>query len=204
MSKTKPKAGGRGVKDIAPDRLAQLNAGAQTLTLTECLAVDFAALMGNILPEVGSSALFEMKAAASTGILRRMALAADLIVHRLGAPAFGKLARHPSDTARGWACFMLGSSPGVDLAARLAAIRLHADDPHFGVREWAWMAMRPHLAAELERAIVLLTAWTSDPSERIRRFACESIRPRGVWCPHIGALKQRPEMALAKIGRAHV
>jgi 3-methyladenine DNA glycosylase AlkC len=179
----------QGVKDITPERLAQLNAGAPSTTLTECLAVDFAALMRHVLPKIGSDALAEMRAAAATGITRRMALAARLMRGQ-------KLARHPSDTVRGWACFMVGAAQDMDLAARLAAIRPYADDPHFGVREWAWLAVRPHLAADLQNAIALLAAWTPDPSERVRRFASESIRPRGVWCAHMVALKQRPDLAL--------
>ncbi len=194
------KARGRGVKDIAGDRLAQLNAGAETATLTECLAIDFAALMGNVLPEIGDDALAAMKQAASVGISRRMPLAASLVAKRIGFPALEKLARHPSDTARGWACFMIGAAEEANLARRLAAIRPYADDPHFGVREWAWMAVRPRLAAELEKAIGLLAAdWATDPSERVRRFASEAIRPRGVWCAHIAALRQHPELALTVI-----
>lgn len=187
----------RGVKDITADRLAQLNAGAEAATLTECLAVDFAALMGAILPDIGNHCIDEMRQAASTGISRRMPLAARLIMARLGFSALETLAHHPSDTARGWACFMIGAAEKMDLAQRLAAIRPLADDRHFGVREWAWMAVRPHLSTELEEAIsVLATGWTTDPSERVRRFACEAIRPRGVWCAHIAALRQQPERAL--------
>lgn len=190
------KAKGRGVKDITADRLAQLNAGAEASTLTECLAVDFVVLMGEILPEMGNDALVEMKEAASTGILRRMALAARVIVDQFGPSALERLARHPSDTARGWGCFIIGNAENMNLSARLAAIRPYADDLHFGVREWSWMAVRPHLAAELETAIASLSEWTADPSERVRRFASEAIRPRGVWCAHIGVLKQQPEIAL--------
>lgn len=191
------KTKGRGVKDITPDRLAQLDAGAETTTLTECLAVDFATLMGTVLPEIDGAALIEVREHASTGILRRMALAARVIVDGVGRPfALERLARHPSDTARGWACFIIGAAADMELSSRLEAIRPYADDPHFGVREWSWMAVRPHVAAELEAAIALLTGWTTDPSARIRRFASEVIRPRGVWSTHIGALKQQPEMAL--------
>ncbi|MGO3930097.1 HEAT repeat domain-containing protein [Rhodopseudomonas pseudopalustris] len=190
------KAKGRGVKDIAAERLAQLNAGAEAATLTECLAVDFAVLMATILPDIGNDALAEIRNNASTGILRRMSLAASVITDRFGPAALEQIARHPSDTARGWACFMIGRDGAMDLSARLTAIRPYADDPHFGVREWSWMAVRPHLSAELEAAIDLLAAWTADPSERIRRFASEAIRPRGVWCAHIGVLKQQPDIAL--------
>ena len=57
--------------------------------------------------------------------------------------------------------------------------------------------MRPQLAADLENALTIISAWTADPSERLRRFASEATRPRGVWCAHIKALKQNPEVALS-------
>jgi 3-methyladenine DNA glycosylase AlkC len=186
------------IQTITPHRLAQLNAGEEATTLTECLAVDFAMLMGHALPEIGDDALTEMRQAASLGISRRMPFAARLLADRIGFSVQEKLASHPSDTVRGWGCFMIGIAEGLNLAQRLAAIRDYADDSHFGVREWAWMALRPHLADELEKAIALLAAdWSLDPSERIRRFASESIRPRGVWCAHLTALRQHPELALA-------
>lgn len=191
------KATGRGVKDLDPDRLARLSAGeVEAATLTECLAVDFAALMRNVLPEISSDALAEMELGAATGISKRMSLAARLIRQELGDPALDRLGRHQSDTARGWACFMIGAAD-MPLHDRLAAIRSYADDRHFGVREWSWMAVRPHLAAELESAIAMLAEWTADPSERVRRFASEAIRPRGVWCAHIGALRAQPQLGLA-------
>lgn len=194
MSAAKP--AGRGVRDISPARLARLNAGeVEAATLTECLAVDFAVLMGNILPEIGTDTLAKMKQGAGQGISRRMALAAQLIRQDLGDTALDRLGLHPSDTARGWACFMVGAAQ-IPLHDRLAAIRPYADDRHFGVREWSWMAVRPHLAAELETAIAMLAAWTADPSERVRRFASEALRPRGVWCTHIGALKTQPQLGL--------
>lgn len=72
-------------------------------------------------------------------------MVADVIVDHLGPSALELLAQHPSDTARGWACFMIGNADDMKLSVRLAAIRPYADDPHFGVREWSWMAVRPHL-----------------------------------------------------------
>ncbi|MEN4918045.1 DNA alkylation repair protein [Achromobacter spanius] len=190
------KPAGRGVKDIAPTRLAQLNAGEPAATLTECLAVDFAALMRAAAPQVGAQGLALMQAQAGAGISRRMALAARILLDGPGPQALAAMRAHASDTVRGWACFMVGALPGVSVAQRLDLIRPLADDPHFGVREWAWLAVRPHLAADLETAVKRLRPWTKEPSERLRRFASESLRPRGVWCAHIGALKADPAIAL--------
>ncbi|CAM2753526.1 hypothetical protein ACSL103130_01215 [Actinomyces slackii] len=61
------------------------------------------------------------------------------------------------------------------------------------MREWVWMAARPTLVSDLDASIDHLADWTQDPSERIRRFASESLRPRGVWATHIAALKEAPE-----------
>ncbi|WP_018182778.1 DNA alkylation repair protein [Kaistia granuli] len=188
---------GRRVADIKPDRLAELSSGRfETTTLTECLAVDFAVLMRAALPEMGEEAAAHMREQSGAGISRRMALAGRLIRERLAEATIEALRHHPSDTVRGWACFAIGDRAGLTLADRLDGIRPLADDVHFGVREWSWMAVRPHLTADLDEAIARLVPWTSDPSERLRRFACEAIRPRGVWCAHIGTLKQRPEQAL--------
>ncbi len=185
------------VADIDPQRLATLNAGeAQTTTLTECLAVDFAALLEACIPEVGKAAVDRVRTARTQGISRRMALLGDLLVDCLADAGLARLQRHPSDTVRGWACFAIGARPDRRLDERLQAIRPLADDPHFGVREWAWMAVRPHLARELEAAIALLVPWTTDGSERLRRFASEATRPRGVWCAHLPALKRSPRLGL--------
>ncbi len=80
--------------------------------------------------------------------------------------------------------------------ALIAELGASADHPHFGVREWAWMAVRPHLAGDLATGLALLTPWTQEPSERLRRFASEAIRPRGVWCAHLSEMKNHPEWAL--------
>ena len=56
--------------------------------------------------------------------------------------------------------------------------------------------MRTTIAAQLEVAIAALVPWTAEPSERLRRFASEATRPRGVWCTHLASLRQAPEQAL--------
>jgi 3-methyladenine DNA glycosylase AlkC len=91
---------------------------------------------------------------------------------------------------------VIGAHPSLTLAQRLTRVRPFADDSHFGVREWAWLALRSHLAADVDASLELLQPWTSDASPRVRRFAIESMRPRGVWCTHIDVLKKDPALAL--------
>jgi 3-methyladenine DNA glycosylase AlkC len=91
---------------------------------------------------------------------------------------------------------LVGAAKEYTLSERLTQIRPLADGHHFGVREWARMAVRPYIAADLDSAIALLAGWAAEPSERLRRFASEATRPRGVWCTHIGPLRQFPEQAL--------
>ena len=179
-------------------RLAELNAGRiEAAMLAECLAVDFGVLMTSVFPELPEDTVNRMQAAKDEGILKRMGLAGQLLWQAWGADGLARLQQdHPSDTVRGWGCFLVGARDDLDVAARLALIRPLADDPHFGVREWAWMAVRPHLVAELDASIALLAGWTGDVSERVRRFASEALRPRGVWAGHIAALKRQPEKGL--------
>jgi 3-methyladenine DNA glycosylase AlkC len=63
-----------------------------------------------------------------------------------------------------------------------------------GVREHAWICVRPHLANELDAGIRLLEPWTRDPDPNVRRYASEITRPRGVWCQHLQPLKEDPAL----------
>ena len=185
------------VADIDPARLALLNAGeTETRTLTECFAVDFLALLKSAFPEIGEAAADRVEAARGEGISRRMVLLGQIMAERFADDGADALVAHPSDTVRGWACFLVGALSDRSLAWRLEAVRPFADDPHFGVREWAWLAVRPHIAKDLDAAVALLSGWTASPSDRLRRFASEATRPRGVWCAHISVLKETPDLGL--------
>lgn len=183
--------------DVTPALHAALSRGEiASATLTEGLALDQALLVRTVFPALSAAAQARAQAIAQQGILQRMAAMGALLHAEFGDAATATAQAHGSDTVRGWACFMQAARPDLALAARLAAVRPLADDPHFGVREWAWLALRPHLARELPAAIAGLAAWTAEPSERLRRFASEALRPRGVWCAHIAALKQAPQQGL--------
>ena len=191
------KHGGVGLAHVADPRLASLSGGtAESRTLVECLAIDFAVLLRAVAPDLGEDALHRVEQQSSVGISKRMKFVGQLCLDRLGTAAIDRFMAHPSDTVRGWACFMVGARSDLTTATRLSNIRQFADDSHFGVREWAWLAIREQLTEDLVQSIAMLSAWTHEPSERLRRFASEALRPRGVWCAHIQALKDQPELAL--------
>lgn len=195
-----PRRGSRRRSDISPALLRKLNRGeAEAATLVEMLAIDFARLLAAVAPGIARSSVAEMRRAATAGVTRRMALAGQHLHEHFGPAAYVHLARHRADTVRGWAAFLLAVTPHFTLGERLQLMRMLANDPHSGVREWAWISVRPLIAAELDHAIELLEPWTVSTSPYIRRFASEATRPRGVWCAHLEPLKREPARALSLI-----
>ncbi|WP_053352730.1 DNA alkylation repair protein [Leucobacter musarum] len=181
--------------DISSEHARALNSGiAASRTLTEALAVDQVELLEHVLPDIDPATRASIREAADVGILRRMTRTGTLLCGALDDTAAAALAHHASDTVRGWYCFAVAAREPQGINTLLNDLRVSADDPHFAVREWAWMAARPQLSADLQRSIEVLVTWTADSSERVRRFACESLRPRGVWATHIAELKQHPEL----------
>lgn len=181
---------------IPSAHLADLDAGtAEARTLAECLAVDQPALARAM---VGDETVVRAAAEGKAlGISRQMAAVGAALAASVTAQALERLAAHPSDTVRGWAAFAIGQAgEGVPLERRLEAQRRFAADGHFGVREWAWLAVRPFLLEDMGAAIAALVPWTADPDPNIRRFAVEATRPRGVWCGHCAALKRDPAPGL--------
>lgn len=186
------------VSDIDVKHLHALNSGrTQSRTLSEALAVDHLALLQNSIPNVPAGLVAAVADAQPLGILKRMQSIGTALHEYLPEEECLKLTRHTSDTVRGWACFAVSADPTSQEVERLLArIRPAADDLHFAVREWVWMAARPRLSADLELSIGLLAEWTGSPSERVRRFASEALRPRGVWARHIAELKLNPDLGL--------
>lgn len=166
-------------------RLARAVAGHVGLDPTHARLGDTLALLGSVKPMQRHAhiarALYDLAAAHPQRDVR------DAVAHAL--------ATHPSDTARGWAVQWLQFA-GQPVAERLIGVRRFAADPHFGVRELAWMAVRDAVIADLDGALRELQPWVRDADENIRRFASELTRPRGVWCAPIEALKTEPWRAL--------
>jgi 3-methyladenine DNA glycosylase AlkC len=175
-----------------PERIASLSLGLEEArNLMEMLAVDFSLLIKTVFPDIAVPAI-----PAKLGITKRMQLAAALICEQLDfAAVHQKLHNHPSDTMRGILCYVI-SRQDRNLSALLELINPFADDPHSGVREWAQIALRQKVSQNLTESLDILLPWVHAPSERLRRFASEITRPRGVWCAHIPELKETPWLAM--------
>jgi 3-methyladenine DNA glycosylase AlkC len=200
--------GARRREDIPAEVLRGLNEGwLATVNLTEWLAIDMALLLRCVLRQLDYPNLEDTLGSvadglASAGVMQRIegigtALHAAFQEHPTRAAVVESLATHSADTVRQWANYMIAADPNLSLAERLSVTRRFAANEHFGVRECAWMSVRPFLNAELEHGLALLQPWVHDPDPNIRRFAVEGTRPRGVWCAHINALKQNPDVGLA-------
>ncbi len=188
--------GARRLAEVGPELRTQLQKGeVASRTLAEALTIDLAVLFGHVLGRAGAAGAARLAAAAGLGYTARMALAGAEL-GKLGPAALADALAHPSDSVRGFAAYALAqAAPALDVTLRDRLEPL-ADDPHFAVREWAWLAARPHIVADPDRAIALLSPWAHSPRANLRRYASEATRPRGVWCRHIDLLKREPERAL--------
>ncbi len=192
---------------IPPEVLQALNAGRiATVNLNEFLAIDLAQLASRVASDVGLdpgaerltdtlAMLQAFKPMQRQGHIARALY--DMTALRQDRDAIAhRLATHPSDMARSWAASWLTCTE-QNLADKLAALHRFAADPHFGVREMAWSAVRTDVILSLDEALVLLQKWVQDADPNIRRFACELTRPRGVWCAQIETLTREPWRGLS-------
>jgi 3-methyladenine DNA glycosylase AlkC len=179
--------------EIPPAVLSALSRGEiETANLVEGLALDFQILLLTAFPNLlGVEALD-----ASTPYTHRLKRAAALVWDQCGERGFSHCLGHASDTLRGIAAYIVPLRGDRTASHVLEAIRPLAADPHFGVREWAWLGIRPLIVAEPREYIKELDPWVHDGCLNIRRFATESTRPRGVWCSHIHLLRSEPEIAI--------
>jgi hypothetical protein len=197
--------GARTISQIPPEIREQLNNGSiESANLNEWLAINHKQLLEAVLTHWNrKDYLNDILTDIANLKKQTVTVVNETIGVRLltqsylynDTTLFEKLATHPSDTVRCWATYFIGKSDH-SLEEKLERMRPFAADTHFGVREISWIALRADITENLEQAIRLLTPWTVSENEYIRRFACESIRPRGVWCKHIETLKETPEPAL--------
>jgi len=196
--------GARRIAEIPNSILEQLNRGQlETANLIESLAIDFGLLLQSTFSPPPPALIAQLEATPGQAWLQKMRLVSQGLYEHYGDQIIDRLLSHPADTVRGWAAGVIGLIPDLPLDKRLARLRPLADDPHFGVRETAWLLVRQHIVEDILTALQLFQDWVKDASPNIRRFAIESTRPRGVWCSHINLLKIQPELGLPLLTSLH-
>lgn len=198
--------GARSTKDLSAEILDQLNKGEiETVNLTEWLAVNQTILLENLLRD-NNRLQYLKPILAEVNKLKKQTT--NTLNETIGLTLLNEcfenndrqflkeISSHTSDTVRCWITYTIGRNPQLSLSEKLQQIQPFAADTHFGVREISWMTVRQSIIENLEESLHILSGWTLSENENIRRFATEATRPRGVWCAHIEALKQRPELAL--------
>lgn len=178
----------------------------ETVNLAEWLVVDQESLARNVFekeewgfllqPLEESFSLLKIKTAPKKMDVIGKVLAQGFSSKSKFKHALGRLMEHRSDIVRSWACFMIGSRSGLSLEECLKLIKEFAADRNMSVREAAWIAIRPRIVPQLDESLGLLQGFSLHKDPNIRRFASEITRPRGVWCNHIQALKENPQLGL--------
>ncbi len=178
-------------KQIAQEIIDLLNSGErEAKNLMEFLVIDYRLLCLNVLPN-----FVYPKEANNLGIVGKLRKISFELNNQFGFKVFGQISRHKSDVIRSLACLLVECQK-LKFQDKLDLIIPLADDTNSGVREWAWMALRGDFTENLGSNIKLLSKYTYDSSDNIRRFVSELSRPRGVWCSHITQLKKTPWLAL--------
>ena len=200
--------GAQKVIEIPHDVLALLNAGSiPTVNLTEWLAVDHSQLVKRVFPSMGIDATMinqvveEINRQKKPSTMNVIKVVGSFLYEKYANTSqyttlFQQLSMHLSDSVRCYACYFVASNPAIPLVDKLNLLKPLVADNHFGVREVVWMALRPEMSDNLNICIPLMAQWAESDNPNIRRFSCEALRPRGVWCMHIEALKESPEIYL--------
>lgn len=178
----------------------------ETVNLAEWLVVDQESLARNLFQKENwgfllktleeSFALMKIKTAPKKMEVLGMVLAQGFPTKVQFENGLRMLKEHRSDVVRSWACFMIGKRSELSIKQSLKHIQPLAADGNMSVREAAWLAIRPRIITQLEESLRLLMGFSLHRDANIRRFASEITRPRGVWCNHIPALKENPELGL--------
>ncbi|MGG8496087.1 DNA alkylation repair protein [Tenacibaculum sp. TC6] len=200
--------GARKVTDIPTKVLDLLNLGKiETVNLTEWLAINHSQLIEHSFLDLGISntitsiVVDEIQKQKKPSTMNSIKIVGETLCKQFkNSPqfpiVFENLKNHPSDSIRGYVPYLISLNDELKIEEKLDQAKPLVADHHFGVREVVWMALRPDIDKNLLQSIKILTLWSKNKDGNIRRFASESIRPRGVWCKHIEVLKENPELAL--------
>lgn len=178
----------------------------ETVNLVEFLVVDHVKLFLGVRPTLAlddataKQIKAKIKKLAAEGVTQRLVQTGAAFHEALTGTdnretVYQQMATHTSDIVRNWAAYMDTADAKLTFAKRLQRARKFAIDPNMGVREIAWMAVRLPAADKIVSEIEKLYPLARHKNHLARRFAIELSRPCGVWCKHIVALKERPEVA---------
>jgi hypothetical protein len=185
--------GARRLADVTTELRVQIESGdANTATHIEQMAVSFSALMAAVEPDLADVAVV----LDDLPFIQRYRRAGALLLEKYGEAAYAHWPRADrNDIYRGWQAFAIAAA-GLDVGNAFAAAIPFAADPHFGVREWAWLAVRDHVVAEPAEAVCVATRLSQEATAGgfHVRFAVEATRPRSVWGRHVLLYKREPEL----------
>jgi len=194
--------GARSLKDIKPEVVEYLNKGViETKNLMEWLVTDQLALLKLVLRDINKD---EWYTSFEVAVNRQKKLTANsntkVIGETLGTltsdtSIYNTLKTHTSDLVRCWSCWA-ESLLHDNVPDLLKVLKPYVADSHFGVREVVIFASKERMIEDLDTAIAILSKWTNDEDENIRRFAVEAMRPIGVWTKKITAFQENPEKGL--------
>ncbi|CAL2092575.1 DNA alkylation repair protein [Tenacibaculum sp. 190524A05c] len=194
--------GARSAKDLNPEAIEYLNKGLiETKNLMEWLAVDQLALLKLVLSEIGKIEWFsDFEAVVNqqkkpTANSNTKVIGQNFGVLTQNQEIYKVLKNHTSDVVRCWSCWA-ESIHYDEVLTLLPVMQQYAADTHFGVREVVIFATKERMIEDLDTAISILTEWTSDEDENIRRYAVESLRPVGVWTKKIAEFQENPEKGI--------
>lgn len=197
--------GPRSLKDLNPEVIEYLNKGwVETKNLMEWLATDQLVLLKGVLNdlkkgewypdfEIAVNAQKKPTANSNTKVIGQTfsMLTSDTAI-------YDSLKSHTSDLVRCWSCWaeslLYDSVPEL-----LEAMKVYAADTHFGVREVVIFATKERMIEDLDTSIAILSTWTQDTDENIRRYAAEALRPVGVWTKKVTAFQEDPEKGISLI-----
>lgn len=202
------RTGARNTASVPADVMKLLNAGKiESVNLCEWLVIDQLALAGVVFKKLGWTphlpALKQyFREDAPTTAPKKIAAIGKFLTRifttRKDAEAASTLLlAEISDSARSWGAYLIGLHPSLSLKEKFELIRPYASDTNMAVPEIAWLALREEFIGNLPETLEILRPFALDSDDHLRRFASELTRPRGVWCPHVQALKDDPSPGIA-------
>ena len=190
--------GARRMQDIPQSVLEVLNQGLlPTVNLVEWLAIDQKQVLQSVLPLAYHAPLLKAieQSKNQSALTLIKLIGAELAQMEQSEELFTFLKQHKADIPRCWAAIMVGQTPS-SLDLMLQNIAPFAADEHFGVREIAWLSVRPSILEHPQQAFQILLPWTLSEDPYIRRFTSEATRPKGVWCKQFEWIQKKPTTAL--------